>query len=254
MSKQFQDRAVIVTGAARGIGEATARLFAERGAVVGIADLQGDAVERVVGEIEAAGGAAEGLVIDITDRGAVESAFDSFAGRHGNVDVLVNNAGIIRDNLIHKMSDDDWDAVLTTNLRGAWLCSQVAQRWMVKAERGSIINISSRSALGNRGQSNYSAAKAGMQGLTKTLAIELGRFGVRCNAIAPGHIETAMTRATAERIGLDYEQRKREVIERNAVKRVGCAEDIAYAAAWLSSEEAGYITGQVLYITGNPNT
>ena len=166
--------------------------------------------------------------------------------------ILVNNAGIIRDNLLFKMTEDDWDAVLAVHLRGAFLMSRAVQEHQVTANWGRIVNLSRTSALGNRGQANYAAAKAGMQGFTKTLAIELGRYGVTANAIAPGFIVTDMTRATAERIGVAFEDFVAHTAKEIPVQRAGYPEDIAAAASFFCSEEAGFVSGQVLYVAGGP--
>jgi 3-oxoacyl-[acyl-carrier protein] reductase len=162
----------------------------------------------------------------------------------------MNNAGITRDNLLFKMTEDDWDLVMNVHLKGAFLMSKAAQAHFVAQKYGKIVNVSSISALGNRGQANYSAAKMGIQGFTRTLAIELGPFGVNVNAIAPGFIATEMTDATAARLKLDVEEFRRLSAEQNPVKRVGYPEDIAAAAAFLASDEASYITGQTLYVDG----
>jgi 3-oxoacyl-[acyl-carrier protein] reductase len=245
-----QDRIALVTGAAQGIGAAIAKRLAADGAKVGVLDLQRAAAQRVADEITAGGGAAVALGADVSKRDQVRAAVDTLVGEFGGLHILVNNAGVLRDNLLFKMSDDDWTVVMEVHLRGAFLCSQIAQKHMVEARYGRIICMSSTSALGNRGQSNYSTAKAGLQGLTKTLAIELGPFGVTANAIAPGFIETAMTKATAERIGTTIEQMRESVASAVPVRRGGVPEDIANAVAFFAGEEAGYVTGQVLYIDG----
>jgi 3-oxoacyl-[acyl-carrier protein] reductase len=245
-----QDRIALVTGAAQGIGAAIAKRLAADGAKVGVLDLQREAAQRVADEITAGGGAAVALGADVSKRDQVRAAVDTLVGEFGGLHILVNNAGVLRDNLLFKMSDDDWTVVMEVHLRGAFLCSQIAQKHMVEARYGRIICMSSTSALGNRGQSNYSTAKAGLQGLTKTLAIELGPFGVTANAIAPGFIETAMTKATAERIGTTIEQMRESVASAVPVRRGGVPEDIANAVAFFAGEEAGYVTGQVLYIDG----
>jgi 3-oxoacyl-[acyl-carrier protein] reductase len=244
------DRVALVTGAAQGIGAAIAARLAAGGARVGVLDLQRDVAQQVVDEITESGGAAIALGADVSQRDQVQAAVDTLAGEFGAVHILVNNAGVLRDNLLFKMSDDDWTTVMEVHLRGAFLCSQIAQRHMVEARYGRIICMSSTSALGNRGQANYSTAKAGLQGLTKTLAIELGPFGVTANAIAPGFVETAMTKATAERIGTTIEQMRESVANTIPVRRGGVPDDIANAAAFFASEEAGYVTGQVLYVDG----
>jgi 3-oxoacyl-[acyl-carrier protein] reductase len=245
-----EGRVALVTGAAQGIGEAVAKRLAGGGAKVGVLDLQRDAAQRVADEITAAGGQAIALGADVAARGQVEAAVAAVVGEFGGLQILVNNAGVIRDNLLFKMTDDDWTLVMEVHLRGAFLCSQIAQRHMVEAKYGRIVNMSSTSALGNRGQANYSTAKAGLQGFTKTLAIELGPFGVTANAIAPGFIETAMTKATAERIGTTIEQMREATATMVPVRRGGMPADIANAVAFFAGEEAGYVTGQVLYVDG----
>jgi len=166
--------------------------------------------------------------------------------------VLVNNAGVIRDNLLFKMSDDDWDTVMGVHLRGAFLMSRAAQQHMVAQGFGRIISLSSSSALGNRGQANYSTAKAGLQGFTKTLAIELGQFGITVNAIAPGFIVTDMTAATAARVGMDFGEFQTAAAARIPVRRVGQPEDVANVASFLASDGAGFVSGQVIYVAGGP--
>jgi 3-oxoacyl-[acyl-carrier protein] reductase len=245
-----QDRVALVTGAAQGIGAAVARRLAAGGAKVGVLDLQQDAAQAVADEITAAGGAALGLGADVSKRDQVQAAVDTVVGEFGRLHILVNNAGVIRDNLLFKMTDDDWTLVMEVHLRGAFLCSQIAQKHMVEAKYGRIVSMSSTSALGNRGQANYSTAKAGLQGLTKTLAIELGPFGVTANAIAPGFIETAMTKATAERIGTTIDQMREATAQLVPVRRGGVPDDIANAVAFFAAEESGYVTGQVLYVDG----
>ncbi len=195
---------------------------------------------------------AVAVACDVRRRDQVEAAFEQVASELGSVDILVNNAGLTRDNLVHKMTDEDFDIVVAVHLRGSFVCSQVAQRYMVERRYGKIVMMSSRSALGNRGQANYSAVKAGLQGMTRALAIELGPFGINVNVIAPGHIETAMTRATAKRMGISYEDMQQRTIERNAIKRVGQPEDVANLAAFLVSDGSSYITGQTIYISGGP--
>ncbi len=170
----------------------------------------------------------------------------------GGLDILVTSAGIIRDNLVHKLTDDDWDAVITTHLRGTFLSTQAAQAHMTQHGGGKMVLISSVSALGNRGQLNYSAAKAGIQGMTKTLAIELGRFNVNVNCVAPGFVSTAMTQQTADRIGIPFEDFKKLGAEQVPLQRVAEPEDIAGVIAFLCSEDASYVSGQVIYVAGGP--
>jgi 3-oxoacyl-[acyl-carrier protein] reductase len=246
------EKAAIVTGAARGIGAGVARRLAADGFAVAALDLEEAVGKPVVGQIEAAGGRAIAIGADVADEAAVEAAVARVAEELGPPLVLVNNAGIIRDNLLFKMSSGDWDAVMNVHLRGAFLMSRAVQGHMTRAGWGRIVNLSSTSALGNRGQANYSAAKAGLQGFTKTLAIELGRFGVTVNAIAPGFIETAMTAATAARIGVDFAEFTKAAAAEIPVGRTGTPEDIAHVVAFFASEGAGFVSGQVLYVAGGP--
>ncbi|WP_026924190.1 3-oxoacyl-ACP reductase FabG [Glycomyces arizonensis] len=245
-------RTAIVTGAARGIGAATARRLAADGHAVAVLDLLEDQAQATAEAIASEGGRALAVGVDVADEAAAAAAVDRVAAELGAPAILVNNAGILRDNLLFKMSAQDWDAVLGVHLRGAFLMSRAVQSHMVEARWGRIVNLSSTSALGNRGQANYAAAKAGMQGLTKTLAFELGKFGVTANAVAPGFIETEMTRATAERIGVSFEDFLAGAAAETPVGRVGQPEDIAAAVAFFCSEEAGFVSGQVLYVAGGP--
>jgi len=245
-------RTAVVTGAARGIGAGVAKRLAEDGLAVAVIDLDEAASQKVVDEITAAGGTALAVGLDVADEDAVAAAVARIAEELGEPTVLVNNAGIIRDNLLFKMSVADWDSVMSVHLRGSFLMARAAQGYMTKAGWGRIVNLSSTSALGNRGQTNYSAAKAGVQGFTKTLALELGKFGVTVNAIAPGFIETDMTMATAERMGVPFEDFKALVIKEIPVGRGGRPADIAHAVSFFASEGAGYVSGQVLYVAGGP--
>ncbi|SNT13510.1 3-oxoacyl-[acyl-carrier protein] reductase [Asanoa hainanensis] len=247
-------RVAVVTGAARGIGAATAQRLAADGLAVAVVDLDETATKSTVDAITAAGGTAVGIGADVADRSQVEEAVARIASELGPPTVLVNNAGVLRDNLIFKMTDDDWDTVLSVHLRGAFLVTQAVQAHMVTAKWGRIVNLSSTSALGNRGQANYAAAKAGMQGFTKTLAIELGRYNVTANAVAPGFIETAMTAATAARMGVDFDLLKKGAAEQIAVKRIGQPEDVAHTISFLTSEGAGFVSGQVIYVAGGPSS
>ena len=245
---RYAGRVVIVTGGARGIGAGTAKRFADEGAAVAVLDLD----EGSAGETAAGLGAerALGVGCDVADAAAVDAAVNRVVEELGQVDVLVNNAGITRDNMLFKMSEQDWDLVMDVHLKGAFLMSQSVQKHMVAAKYGKILNLSSVSALGNRGQANYSAAKMGIQGFTRTLALELGPFGINVNAIAPGFIVTEMTDATAVRLKMEPEQLRQLNADANPVRRVGYPEDIAAAAAFLCSDEASYITGQTLYVDG----
>ncbi|MBA4603402.1 SDR family NAD(P)-dependent oxidoreductase [Thermoactinomyces mirandus] len=247
---RLKDRAAIVTGSGRGIGAATARRLAEEGARITVTDINEEACEQTAAAICEAGGDAIAVPCDITNRQQVEEMVQKTADTFGQVHILVNNAGVIRDNLVHKMTDDDWDTVMNVHLKGAFYASRAAQRFMVPQRYGKIVNFSSTSALGNRGQLNYATAKAGIQGFTKTLAIELGKFNINVNAVAPGFIETDMTRATAERIGISFEELKKAAAERSLLGRTGKPRDIANAVLFLVSEESSFITGQVLYVRG----
>nr|WP_271213403.1 3-oxoacyl-ACP reductase FabG [Rhodococcus wratislaviensis]GLK40488.1 3-oxoacyl-ACP reductase [Rhodococcus wratislaviensis] len=245
-------RTAIVTGAARGIGAAVAKRLASDGMAVAVIDLEESACKPVVAEIEAAGGKAIAVGADVTDESAVENAVTRIAEELGAPTVLVNNAGVIRDNLLFRMTTGDWDTVMNVHLRGAFLMARAAQKHMTEAKFGRIVNLSSTSALGNRGQANYSAAKAGLQGFTKTLALELGKFGVTANAIAPGFIETEMTAATAERMGVTFEDFKAGATKQIPVARTGRPDDIAHAVSFFAGAEAGFVSGQVLYVSGGP--
>jgi 3-oxoacyl-[acyl-carrier protein] reductase len=249
---QDAQRVAIVTGAARGIGAATARRLAADGMAVAVLDLDAAACADTVDAITNAGGRAVAVGADVSKADQVEAAVGKVAAELGPPAILINNAGIIRDNLLFRMTEDDWDMVLGVHLRGAFLMSRAAQKYMVEQRYGRIVNLSSSSALGNRGQVNYSAAKAGMQGFTKTLAIELGPFGVTANAVAPGFIATDMTAATAARIGMSFEDFQAAAVSQIPVRRVGQAEDVAYVISFLCSEGAGFVSGQVIYVAGGP--
>jgi 3-oxoacyl-[acyl-carrier protein] reductase len=245
-------RVAIVTGAARGIGAATAGRLAADGLAVAVLDLDQASCAGTVDAITDAGGRAVAVGADVSKSDQVEAAVDKIVAELGPPAVLVNNAGIIRDNLLFKMTDDDWDAVLGVHLRGAFLMSRAVQKHMVDQRFGRIVNLSSSSALGNRGQVNYSAAKAGMQGFTKTLAIELGQFGITANAVAPGFIATDMTATTAARVGMEFEEFQKAAATQIPVRRVGQPADVAYVISFLASEGAGFVSGQVIYVAGGP--
>ncbi|GEL21440.1 3-oxoacyl-ACP reductase [Pseudonocardia sulfidoxydans NBRC 16205] len=245
-------RVAIVTGSARGIGAATAVRLAADGFAVAVLDLDEAACKATVDAIVAAGGKAIAVGADVSDADQVSAAVDRVAAELGAPTVLVNNAGVTRDNLLFKMSELDWDTVMNVHLRGSFLMARAVQKHMVEAKYGRIVNLSSTSALGNRGQSNYSTAKAGLQGFTKTLAIELGKFGVTANCIAPGFIVSDMTKATAERIGEDWDTYVAARAAQIPVARAGQVEDIAHTVSFFVSEGAGFVSGQVVYVAGGP--
>ncbi len=238
---RFEGKVALITGGARGIGAATAARFAEEGGKVAVTDL----------DFEGEGPALQ-IRCDVTKRDEVEAAVKQTVDELGGLDILVTCAGVIRDNLIHKLSDDDWEAVIGTHLRGTYLAAQAGQAPMVQQKSGKMVLISSTSALGNRGQTNYAAAKAGIQGMTKTLSIELGPFGVNVNCVAPGFVVTRMTAQTAERVGLDFDQFQELAKEQIPLRRVGQPEDIASVIAFLCSDDASFVSGQIIYVRGGP--
>ena len=252
MGNHFEGRTAFVTGGSRGIGKAIAEQFAKEGANVAIIDVNEQALSEVTAQFSDAGYTFYTKLASVTNRQEIEQAMQEAYEKFGSIDILVNNAGVIRDNLVFKMTDDDWDTVMDVHLKGAFYASQAAQAYMTKQNYGRIINLSSTSALGNRGQANYSTAKAGLQGLTKTLAIELGKFGITVNAVAPGFIETDMTKATAERIGVPFEQLIEASVKTIPVARSGKPEDIANAVLFFADERSSFVSGQVLYVAGGP--
>ena len=248
---RLDGRVALITGGARGIGAATGLRLASEGADIALLDLDESAAAETAKEIaEQTGRRTLGVGADVTDAAAVTSAVDRAAEELGSLGILVNNAGVTRDNLLFKMSEDDWDTVMSVHLRGFFLASKAAQRHMVAAKWGRIISLSSVSALGTRGQVNYSAAKAGLQGATRTLAIELGPFGITANAVAPGFIVTEMTARLAERLGTSLEEFTEERAAITPVRRAGSPADIAAVIAFLASDDASFITGQTLYVDG----
>jgi 3-oxoacyl-[acyl-carrier protein] reductase len=246
---RFQGKVAMITGGGRGIGAATADLFAREGASVAVCDMDEAPAREVSQQF---GEAALALACDVTRREDVERAVQSTVGAFGRLDILVCCAGITRDNLVYKMSDDDWQGVIATHLTGSFLACQAAQRMMVPQRYGKIVLLSSTSALGNRGQTNYSTAKAGLQGMARTLAIELGPYNINVNAVAPGFVETRMTEATAQRLGMDFEDFKRQAREQIPLRRVGQPVDIANVIAFLCSDDSGFVTGQTIYARGGP--
>ena len=247
-----QPRVAIVTGAARGIGAATAERLARDGLAVAVLDLDEATAKDTVAAIEAAGGTALAVGADVSDPEQVQAAVDRIADELGPPTVLVNNAGVTRDALLFKMTEDQWDTVMNVHLRGAFLMTRAAQKHMTAAGWGRIINISSTSALGNRGQANYSTAKAGLQGFTKTVAIELGKFGITANCIGPGFIATDMTRATAKQLGVEWDEFVSARAKQIPVARAGEPADIAHSVSFFASEGAGFVSGQVIYVAGGP--
>lgn len=245
----FDGRVALITGGGRGIGAATAQLLAREGAAVAVCDLDEGPAREVA---ETLGEKALGIACDVSRRDQVEAAVQRTVDAFGRLDLLVCCAGITRDNLVHRMTDDDWNSVIATHLTGSFLACQAAQRVMVPQRYGKIVLLSSTSALGTRGQTNYSTAKAGLQGMARTLAIELGPFNINVNAVAPGFVETRMTEATARRIGMDWEEYKRQASERTPLRRLGQPLDIANVIAFLCSDAAGYVSGQTIYAKGGP--
>jgi len=244
---RFKDRVALITGGGRGIGASTAQLLAREGARVAVSDMDVAPAQEVAGPIN---GIA--VACDVTDAKQVDAMIERTIKELGRLDILVACAGILRDNLLFKMTDDDWDAVIDTHLKGTFLCARAAQRPMVEQKYGKMVFLSSTSALGNRGQANYSAAKAGLQGMARTLAIELGPFNVNVNTVAPGFVETRMTRATAERMGIDYDAFKLGAAAQTPLRRIGQPEDIASVIAFLCSDESSFISGQTIYVRGGP--
>jgi 3-oxoacyl-[acyl-carrier protein] reductase len=244
----------IVTGAGRGIGAAITERLGRDGYAVACLDIDEATARETADRLSAAGVRAAAYAADVSDEGAVEEVVAAVGDELGPPTVLVNNAGVLRDNLLFKMSAGDWDTVMQVHLRGTFLMTRAVQRHMTEARWGRIVNLSSTSALGNRGQANYAAAKAGLQGFTKTVAHELGKFGVTCNAVAPGFIVTEMTKATAERVGQSFEEFSAARVAGIPVARAGQPEDVAEAVAYFCSPGAGFVSGQVLYVAGGPRT
>lgn len=252
MAGRFDGKVAFVTGGSRGIGKGIVQLFAEEGAKVAFIDLNEEALAETTNELREKGYEVYSKVANVTDSGQVEQAMKEVHDTFGSVDILVNNAGVIRDNLLFKMSDSDWQTVMDVHLKGSFNAAKAAQKYMVDQKYGRIINISSTSALGNRGQANYAAAKAGLQGFTKTLAIELGRYGITANSVAPGFIETEMTKETAARIGISFDDLIKHSVAGIPVGRSGKPADIANAVAFFADEKSSFVNGQVIYVAGGP--
>lgn len=245
-------RIALVTGAARGIGASIALRLAEDGHDVAVLDLDEASCSQTLAGVVAIGRRAVAVGADVADEIAVQVAVAKVVEALGAPTILVNNAGIIRDRSLAKMTLDDWDSVIAVNLRGTFLMSREVQPHMRAAGWGRIINLSSTAALGNVGEANYSAAKAGIQGFTKSLAFELGRYGITANAVAPGFVETGMTREIAERIGMSFDDMKQQQTDSTAVGRIGRPEEIAHAVSFFADERSGFVTGQILYVAGGP--
>lgn len=252
MSNRFTGRVAFVTGGSRGIGKGIAKQFAEEGAKIAIIDINEEALSATANEFKEQGYDVIAKAANVANAEEVESAMEEVVNAFGSLDILVNNAGVIRDNLLFKMQDSDWDQVMNVHLKGSFNAARAAQKYMVSQKFGRIISISSTSALGNRGQANYSTAKAGLQGFTKTLAIELGKFGITANAVAPGFIETDMTKATAERLGIPFEKLVEASVNEIPVGRSGKPADIANAVAFFADERSSFVNGQVIYVAGGP--
>ena len=257
----LKDKVAVVTGAARGIGREIAILMAQCGAKVVVNDYGGAAdgkggergpADDVVNEIKGHGGEAAANYDSVSTMAGGQAIVQTALDQFGSIDIVVNNAGILRDRMIFNMTEEEWDAVINTHLKGSFIAARATQKYMVEQKYGKMMFISSTSALGNRGQANYSTVKAGLQGLTRTLAIELGPFNINVNAVAPGFIETRMTQQTAERLGMDWEQFKKDAASRTPVRRTGKPEDVANVIAFLVSDESSFVSGQIVYVAGGP--
>jgi 3-oxoacyl-[acyl-carrier protein] reductase len=241
---RFKDQVVMVTGSSRGIGRQIAQSFAEEGAIAIIIDIMAEAAEETKNELLAKGFKAESFGCDVTNLEKVQEIVTKILDKYKRVDILVNNAGITKDNLLLRMSENDWDAVINVNLRGTFVCTKALTKSMMKARKGKIINIASIIGIrGNAGQANYAATKAGVIGFTKSIARELAPRGITCNAIAPGYIQTAMTAKLDEKV-------REEMLKQIPLRTLGTPKDVAGACLFLASEDAGYITGQTIVVDG----
>ncbi len=247
---RLEGRVAIITGAGKGIGAGAAIRLAADGAKIGVVDLKEEFCSETVNAIRAAGGEAVAIACDVANSEQVQQAVEKVVSQFGRLDILVNNAGILRDALSFKMSEEDWDAVIDVHLKGTFLLCKAAQKYMVDQRYGKIVNTSSLGAWGKRGQANYSAAKAGIQGFTKTLAIELGPYNINVNCVAPGFIQTPMTRDTAARVGIQFEDMVKKASAVIPMRRVGEPVDVANVIAFLVSDDASYVTGEVICVGG----
>ncbi len=247
---RFEGKVAIVTGAAQGIGAATATRLASEGATIAVVDITAERGADTVAALVKEGAKTAAFGIDVSQSASVTAGVEAIVAEFGTVDILVNNAGVTKDNMLFKMTEEDWDLTVDVSLKGAFLMAQAAQKYMVPQKSGKIVSLSSISALGNRGQSNYSAAKAGIQGLTATMALELGRYNINVNAVAPGFVQTAMTAASAVRMGLDPQEFVDAAAAVTPIGRVAQPEDIAAVIAFLASEDARHIVGQTIYVHG----
>ena len=238
-----KDRVAIVTGSGSGIGKAIVARLAAQGAKTAVVDVNLAAAEATAAEIRAAGGSALALACNVTDKAAVQAMVAQVAGAHGRVDILVNNVGIVRDNYLTKMPEEDWDLVIDTNLKSYFLCSQAVVPGMRDQGYGRIVNISSRAWLGNVGQANYSAAKGGIVSLTRVLAMELGKSGITANTICPGLIDTPLIRALTPEV-------QEKLRKAQPSGKIGTPDEIAYAVQFFAADEAWYVTGQTMYVCG----
>ena len=245
-------RVALITGAARGIGAAIALRLAQDGHDIAVLDLDAATCADTVAAVEALGRRAGAVGADVGDEAAADAAVAQIVETLGPPTILINNAGILRDRTLAKMTVEDWDIVMSVNLRGAFLMSRAVQPHMRAARWGRIVSLSSTAALGALGEANYAAAKAGVQGFTKTLAIELGRYGITANCVAPGFVETAMTAAVATRMGMSFDEMKEHALRDIVVGRVGQPDDIANAISFFVDERSSFVTGQVLYVAGAP--